>query len=78
MAVAPVPRSATVMEFGWRSLKGVSGCGVVTPEAIGYSKLSLWPMISWPCLLVRKARNFWASPWWVLDFRTAAPETSST
>ena len=41
MASAPVPSSAMVIPFGWSWSNGVSGCAVVTPEAIGYSKLSL-------------------------------------
>ncbi len=41
MASAPVPSSATVIPFGCNWSNGVSGCAVVTPEAIGYSKLSL-------------------------------------
>ena len=48
IASAPVPSWAIVIPFGWSWSKGVSGCAVVTPEAIGYSKLSLWAMISWP------------------------------
>ena len=35
-------------------------------------------MISWAGWLTRKARKRWAAAWWVLDFSTAAPETSST
>ncbi len=35
-------------------------------------------MISWACLLTRKATNFCAAAWCVLDFSTAAPDTSST
>ena len=46
---------------GLELAKGVSGCAVVTPDAIGYSKLSLWAMICCPCIEVKKARNRWAS-----------------
>ena len=45
MASAPVPSWAMVMLLGCSWSNGVSGCAVVTPEAIGYSKLSLWAMI---------------------------------
>ena len=37
MAVDPSPSSGMVMELDWSSASGVSGCAVVTPEAIGYS-----------------------------------------
>ena len=68
IAVLPSPSSPIVIGYGWSWLNGVSPALVVTPEAIGYSKLSDWPapvpgvaMISCPCLLTRKARNFWAA-----------------
>ena len=51
---------------------------LVTPEAIGYSKLSLWAMISCPALEVRKATNCCAAAWWLEDLRMPAPETSIT
>jgi len=35
-------------------------------------------MISWAGLLTRKARNRCAAAWWLLDFSTAAPDTSMT
>jgi hypothetical protein len=78
MALAPVPIWAMVMEFGCSWSKGVSGCAVATPEAIGYSKLVEWAMISCPCFDVMKARNFCASAWCGLDLSTAAGEMSST
>ena len=46
MAVEPSPSWAMVMAFGWSWSNGVSGWPVVTPEAIGYSKLIEWAMIS--------------------------------
>ena len=64
--------------FGCSSSNGVSGAAVVTPAAIGYSKLIEWAMISWPCLLTRKARNFWAAALCLEDLRIPAPETSMT
>jgi len=57
IASAPVPSSSMEMSFGWSWWKGVSGCAVVTPEAIGYSNLSLWAMISCPAVEVTKARK---------------------
>ena len=60
-----------VIGFGWSWSNGVSGWLVVTPEAMGYSKLIEWAMISWPCLETRKARNLWAAAWCLDDLRTA-------
>ena len=48
------------MEFGWSWLKGVSPV-LVTPEAIGYSKLWLWAMIFCPWAELRNATNFWSA-----------------
>ena len=53
------------MPFGWSCEKGVSPWTVVTPDAIGYSKLIECEMISWPFFETRKARNFCAAAWCV-------------
>jgi hypothetical protein len=72
IASAPVPSSGMVMELGWSWGNGVSGCAVETPDAIGYSNLSLWAMISCPWAELRKPRTFSASPWFgVLRGHTA-------
>ena len=46
-----------VMAFGCSRWNGVSGCEVVTPEAIGYSKLIEWAMISWPCFEIKEGQE---------------------
>ena len=51
---------------------------VVTPDAIGYWKLSLCAMICWRGAELRKATNLCASSWCDEDFRMPAPETSTT
>ena len=58
---APSPSCFTVIGSGRRVANGTSGLAVTTPDPSGYSKLSSWAMISWPCGLTRKARNFCAS-----------------
>ena len=60
-------RRRPVAELGDRDrvrlqlVEGRLGRGGADAEAIGYSKLIEWAMISWPCLETRNARNLWAA-----------------